>query len=77
MSRCRVAQRGRIAGTVQAGYNHADPQLLLNPHTLELLLYHRRSGGSPNYVVLRSRLLRSRQSWTDFQSSEIVLVSDK
>ena len=73
MSRCRAAQHGRIAGTVQAGYNHADPQLLLNAHTRELLLYHRRSGGSPNYVVIRSRL--TSPNWTDFQSSEIVLVS--
>ena len=73
---------GRIAGTVQTGYNHADPQLLLNPHTQEMLLYHRRSGGSPNYVVIRSRLTsraggHGPQNWTDFDSSEIILVSAK
>lgn len=72
-------KRGRIAGTVQQGFNHADPQLLLQPHTQELLLYHRRSGGSPGYVVLRSRLpravARAGGNWTDFQDAEAVLAS--
>jgi hypothetical protein len=40
---------GPIANTVEPGRNHADPQLLLQPHTKELILYHRRSGGSEGY----------------------------
>jgi hypothetical protein len=60
---------------VQQGYNHADPQLLFQPTTQELLLYHRRSGGDPGYEVMRSRLPHSQQNWTMFMDSQTVLVS--
>ena len=68
-------KRGRIASTIQPRYNHADPQLLLQPFTRELLLYHRRSGGDPNYVVMRSRLPSTETNWTLFRDSSTVLAS--
>ena len=65
---------GRIASTVEPGANHADPQLLLQPHTGELLLYHRRSGGQ-GYSILRSRQ-RAGDQWTAFGDPKTVLAAD-
>ena len=70
-------KRGRIPATIEPGRNHADPQLVLDPYSGQLVLWHRRSGGPEGYVMIRSQQNQSvGAEWTDFIKAAVVLAAD-